>query len=315
DAILFLANRLSQDNLDVAVSLDSRAATNIAGDRGFAGFGSLEDLDDAGYVGARAFGKLLDFADDEGMLDDEGAVIRDGEIYTTLQDAVDATAGSITIRMFAGTYTGSTEIDSTLIVKGYGKDRTILDGLATDQILLIDGGSPCFYDMTLTAGAGYRGGAAEITGGTNIVFDGVDFIDNETTYSGGAVYSSSSAGPVVIRDALIRGNASDVIGGAVAAYGDLTISDSTLTDNHSDLAAAVYSRGTVLIEDTAVTYNTGLDSDRGALTLRNYDITLSNVDFYANTDTDLVLRWDTTTYDGLGDGVSVTCDSIACVGL
>ncbi len=59
EAILKVANGESQESLDDEVGLDSRAAAAIAENRPLA---DLTELDAQSYVGARAFEKLLDFA-------------------------------------------------------------------------------------------------------------------------------------------------------------------------------------------------------------------------------------------------------------
>ncbi len=58
-AILNVANNASQETLDNAARLDSRAAVKIVDSRPFA---TLVELDEVPYVAARAFGQLLDYS-------------------------------------------------------------------------------------------------------------------------------------------------------------------------------------------------------------------------------------------------------------
>ncbi|MFT4977901.1 MAG: V8-like Glu-specific endopeptidase, partial [Myxococcota bacterium] len=83
-AILYLTNELDFSELDDDVGLDRRAATNIiawrSGDDGVLNtgddevFDTLESLDAIAYVGERALGRLLDYADATGVLDAFGTV-------------------------------------------------------------------------------------------------------------------------------------------------------------------------------------------------------------------------------------------------
>lgn len=58
--ILFVANTASFDELDIDARLDVRAATNIVAERPF---DTLDELDDVTWVGDRAMGKMLDYAE------------------------------------------------------------------------------------------------------------------------------------------------------------------------------------------------------------------------------------------------------------
>jgi predicted outer membrane repeat protein len=312
DAVLFAANRLSETVLDYDVALDSRAAANIVDVRPSGGFATLTDLDAVPYVSSRAFGKLLAFADTRGMLDDEGLVVRAGVPYDTLQDAVDATSTSITIHLFAGTYTGTTEIEDTLVVRGYGKARTVFDGLGTDPLLVVTAGSPCFYDLTLRDGAGGYGAAADVTTTGFVLFDDVDFIDNVSSYSGGALYAGSGS-DVVVRDARFEGNDSGAFGGGVYSLGELSVVRATFEHNTAYGAAALYAYDTVSVKDTAVRFNSETSTYQGAVTLRGEDITVDNLDFYDNTPGDLALDFGTG-WDGLGSDISFTCTAAGCTG-
>ncbi|MFK7930135.1 MAG: fibrinogen-like YCDxxxxGGGW domain-containing protein [Myxococcota bacterium] len=66
EAILDLANDASQNELDVDVALDSRAAANIVNGRVGGDFYSLGQLDEVSYVASSAFGKLALYVDADG---------------------------------------------------------------------------------------------------------------------------------------------------------------------------------------------------------------------------------------------------------
>lgn len=312
EAILFVANQLSETALDYDVALDSRAASNITSDRGSAGLTRLADLDDVSYVSGRAFGKLLDFAHDHGMLDDEGLAVRGGTAYDTLQDAVDASSTHITIHLFAGTYAGTTTIDSTLIVRGYDRDRTVLDGEGTDLVLDVNDGSPCFYDLTVRDGAASWGAGADVTTYGSVLFDNVAFAANVSTYSGGAVYGGSYADLTLV-DVSFEGNESGSLGGGLYSAGSVALDGVSFEHNLAYGGAAAYVFDSVELDSVSVRLNEGESSTYGALTLRG-DVDAVDVDFYDNEFNDLALDYGEV-YDGLGSDVSFSCDSTGCSGL
>ena len=310
-AMVFLANHLSEDALDVDVSLDSRADANLVADRG-AGFSTLAELDDVSYVASTAFGKLLDFAVAEGMLAGDGLVVRDGEVYATLQDAVDdETASSITIQLYAGTYTGVTEIDSTLIIRGQGQGRTLFDGEGTNRLFLISGGAPCFYDMTITHGYESFGGAVRIDGPADVLFEGVDFIDNEAGYWGGAIRGAYTASSLTLRDVRFEGNVADTYGGAIDTFGDLT-ADGVVFEGNDAEYGTVWTGGNADVDfaDVEIRYNVVGSESYAALVFAGDVVSATNLDFYANSGNDLMV--DGVLYDGLGDDVSFSCDAEGC---
>ena len=313
EAVLYLANNLSQDALDNDVRLDSRAASNIVA---AGNISSLSQLDGLGYVGNSAMRKMLSFAD--GMLAGQGIVLRDGAAYDTLQDAVDA-GGGVYIDLYKGTYqAGETTIADTLIVTGYVDGGTVLDGGASSRVLSITGGSPCFYDMELINGAptssGYTqdGGAVSISGNGNVLFDNVDFTDN-VGYFGGAIFSTGSAGSVTVTNASFSGNQASGLGGAIYSYGDVTLSDVNIQDNTAGGGAAVrlfdgYGVSPHLsISDSTVYDNTS--SYWGSISLSDATMTTSNVDFDGNTPVDVYLS-NGSTYNISAD---TSCDSTSCI--
>lgn len=78
DAIVILANTATQDELDVDVGLDSRAAKNIVADRPFT---TLEEVAAVKYVGATALGHLRDWVDAHPT---SGAVLGTADAVSTL---------------------------------------------------------------------------------------------------------------------------------------------------------------------------------------------------------------------------------------
>lgn len=84
-AILVVANDSSADVLDDEAALDTRAVSGIVAGRPFA---DLRSLDAASYVGARAFGRLLDFARSAGLVPRCG----DGAVQAALETCDDGNA-------------------------------------------------------------------------------------------------------------------------------------------------------------------------------------------------------------------------------
>lgn len=313
EAVLYLANNLSQDALDNDVRLDSRAASNIVA----AGtISSLSQFDGLGYVGNSAMSKMLSFAD--GMLAGDGIVLRDGTAYDTLQDAVDA-GGSLYIDLYKGTYqAGETTIADTLIITGYADGGTVLDGGGSSRVLNISAGSPCFYDMEIINGAptssGYTedGGAVAISGNGSVLFDNVDFTDN-VGYFGGAIYSTGSTGSLTISNSSLSGNEATGLGGAIYSYGDVTLSGVNLQGNTAGGGAAVrLFDGYGVTPHLSISDSTVYDNANsywGSIALSNATMTTSNVDFDGNTPVDVYLS-NGSTYSVSAD---MSCDTSSCI--
>lgn len=313
EAVLYLVNNLSEDALDNDMLLDSRAAANIvaAGE-----ISTLSQLDGLGYVGNSAMTKMLSFA--EGMLAGQGIVLRDGTAYDTLQDAVDA-GGGVYIDLYKGTYlAGETTISDTLVVSGYPQGGTVLDGGGSARVLSITSGSPSFYDLDLIGGAptsgGYTqdGGAVTVSGNGDVSFDNVNFKDNSAWF-GGAIYSTSSTGSLTVTNSTFSGNQATGFGGAIYAYGDVTLSEVNIQDNSADAGAAVrifdgYGVTPHLsISDSTIYDNTS--SYWGSIALSEATMTTTNVDFDGNTPEDVHLA-NGNTYTAAAD---LSCDSTSCI--
>lgn len=314
EAVLYLANMLGEDALDVDVALDSRAAANIV-DAGT--LSTLDELDAVSYVGVSAMTKLVDYAAD--MIAGHGIIIRDGVPYGTLQDAVDADADSITIDLYKGTYTGSTTISSTLIVRGYADGGTVMDGEGTSQPFFVEGGAPCFYDMEITRGNNtYGGGMLLDAPTTSVVLSNVTFSDNSAVW-GGAL--SARSVPVALYDTTFVGNRASSSGGAITSYASISGSGNHFEGNTAYYAPniSIFSwdrDATFTMSDSAFIDNIAdgeSELDYGAIHLYGTTAAVTDSEFSGNTPSDASIYYfsgDTTvTWDAVEGELSCTISS------
>jgi hypothetical protein len=159
----------------------------------------------------------------------------------SLRDAVeDANANSGADRiLFSSSLSGTIELTSgevyvsePLQVLGPGARRLTVSGTDDSRIFNVGSGPSVISGLTLT--------------------DGNDV-------SGGAVRNSGS---LTVSRSIITGNEALDNGGALYAYpGDLTVEDSTISDNQAQTGGAIYAYGDALeIVNTSISGNTGIDA-------------------------------------------------------
>ncbi|MED5369469.1 MAG: hypothetical protein VX899_00520 [Myxococcota bacterium] len=308
EAVLYLANNLSQDALDHDVALDARAARNIVSEGSIS---DLNQLDAVSYVGQSAMDKLLAYAD--GMLSGQGLVLRDGTPYATLQDAVDAGGG--TISLYKGVYTGETTISTSLDLEGYPAGGSVLDGEGSVRALNITGGSPAFYDLEIRngtpTGSSFTadGGAARVYSTGTVRFEGVDFVDN-SAIMGGAIFASS--GTLELYDCFFDGNSASSLGGAIYSYEDVTLDGVDFVDNSSPYGSAVRIFGSfsapphLSVVDSSFTDNLG--SHYGAIALYDATASITDTDFAGNSPADVHVY-----AVGGYSGGDLSCDATGCI--
>lgn len=118
---------------------------------------------------------------------------------------------------------------------------------ATTEIVMAD-------DITLTcdSGAPFRNSS------TNIVVEGNGHTLTQTC-AGDQVMSSHGSGSVTFLDITVTGGDATgaTPGGAILAFGDLTVQNSTFTDNHAEFSGgALVANGTITVVDSTISNNT-----------------------------------------------------------
>lgn len=140
--------------------------------------------------------------------------------------------------------------DVTIV--GPGVDVITIDGLAQTRILAVDSVVVSISSLTFARGAANDiiegGGAIYNTSGSLTVSD-CAFLDNTATFAGGAIHSSQ--GPLIVNNCTFAGNSSDH-GGAIANESEMTVTDSTFTENAARRGGAIWAQS---FDDPPVTFN------------------------------------------------------------
>lgn len=127
-----------------------------------------------------------------------------------------------------------------LTITGNGAASTLIDGAGQHRPFKAEWQDDLHFTLrSLTLRNGYadqlQGGAIYIVGGTStslLTIDAVEFVDNEATYDGGAIYTHT---PTVIDNSLFEGNVAGTHAAAIYADGSaLLVSNSTITGNNAD---------------------------------------------------------------------------------
>lgn len=144
-----------------------------------------------------------------------------GGDYTNLADAVAAAVNGDVIQIEPGVYPTSILIEKSLTILGLGDaDDVVLDG-QDQRILLLQGEEEVvLQNLTLRNGAADSGGAVFSWQGMDLLVEDCQFIDNRTTYGGGAIEARSATGSLVLRRCLFEDNyAAHHAGGVAVMFG------------------------------------------------------------------------------------------------
>ena len=233
-------------------------------------------------------------------------------IYKTLTDLAklieDADEGSTIV--LNGDYAYVPEFDSAL-VNGIVIDKNIIingngsaiSGFNAARLFNVTAGNTLtLINMTVRDAKADKGAGVYVNNGASLVADGVNFINNTAVYRGGAIYSEGS---VNVDNSVFDSNditfrtRNDDNGGA-AIYnlnGDLTISNTNITNNLKDivirngnagdlLVGVVVTSGDTLITDSYFANNTGswggAISSLGYMNTEPYTLTVKNTKFEGN---------------------------------
>jgi len=216
--------------------------------------------------------------------------------YTSIQAAVDAARNNDLILLGAEFFVENVIVNKRVTISGSGVWETVVDGAASGSVFIIDDTIVTITDLTIQNGSAAKGGGiltqgssadltlqnCEITG--NVASEGAGIFNtagtvaitvnsisgNQATYLGGGIYNSGQ--PITLDSSAIYGN-SAVYGGAVyvlytALGSDITITNSTISENMASGGAAIYAwayDSNVSVASTTISRNTSTNVDTGAV--------------------------------------------------
>ena len=166
--------------------------------------------------------------------------------------------------------TGDLDLTGILTIQGLGADLIIIDGNGTDRIFDIrPGATITISGVTVqngNPGSGANGGGIIVTGGaprTKLTLSGSAVIRNRAVIGGG-IHNAGNGATAVIQDTLIASNLAATSGGGIANSGDLTLLNSTLTQNQARTGGGIEHFGfSMKLTNSTVSGNSASDNGGG----------------------------------------------------
>ncbi|MEM9663207.1 MAG: right-handed parallel beta-helix repeat-containing protein [Planctomycetota bacterium] len=152
---------------------------------------------------------------------------RTGEIFETIQAAIDGSANGDTLQLAACTFSERDIVltGRTIELRGAGIGQTVIDGqgIAGTLLTIGDNADIALAGMTLQNGLadGTLAGAIRAFGSARVLIDGCEIADNDSGgTTSGAVVVHNGNGDLTVRNTIFRDNANDVssLGPAIHAY-------------------------------------------------------------------------------------------------
>lgn len=206
----------------------------------------------------------------------------------TLQAGVTAvdSGGSVIIR--GGTFGSTTvTIDKDVTIQGAGADVTFLEGTlsGSDSVITITTGFTADISrVTIQYGWGDSGGGILISGGRLLLSNSIVTL-NTANVSGGGI-SVQGAGSAVLTNTTISRNNSH-LGGGIYNVGSITVTNSTIFNNHAALQSSsegggMRTNGPTMLTNVTISGN-DTNTDGGGLIVSTGAIaTLNNVTISSN---------------------------------
>jgi parallel beta-helix repeat protein len=187
-----------------------------------------------------------------------------------IQDGVTLASLGGTVNIAAGTYKENVKIDKSLVLKGAGSTKTIVDGNKVGPVFTIGKNNAnavvTLAGMSITNGKAenvykfgggiYNAGIATITGCT--------ISGNTAEYGGGGIYNG---GTVTIIGSTISGNSAKYDGGGIYNGGTATITGSTILGNKVEYTygrgGGIFSSGNAYIPSTLKVTSSTISGNTG----------------------------------------------------
>jgi predicted outer membrane repeat protein len=188
--------------------------------------------------------------------------------FATIQKGVDWVGSGGAVNVAAGTYTENVTIDQDLTLQGAGVDRTIVDGGASDSVLVIASGTEASISgLTIRNGSAPWGGGVYVSGAAILTLSNSAVVSNTATWGAGGIVNAGGA--LTISDSTVMDNVvSEGKGGGIYTMGGtLTLHNSAVASNHArgDGGGGIYNGGgTLTIRNSAIISNTA-DNQGGGI--------------------------------------------------
>ncbi|MEW5860144.1 MAG: filamentous hemagglutinin N-terminal domain-containing protein [Cyanobacteriota bacterium] len=195
-------------------------------------------------------------------------------------NAIGTVAGTRTINLGAGTYSGGTvNLSKNVTVRGVG--NATVSGNNANQVFNIASGSTVTLDnLTIAKGKSYNGGGIYNSGTVKVSNSTLSGNTAVGIYGGGGgIYNS---GTVKVSNSTLSGNTASYYGGGIYNSGTLDVSNSTLSGNTvSNYGGGIYNYGTVKVSNSTLSGNTA--SNYGGGIFNEGTVKVSNSTLSGNT--------------------------------
>ena len=157
----------------------------------------------------------------------------------TLAHALSRALPGDTIHLAAGTYReAGLRVAQAVTVAGNSAATTHLDGQGRGPLLTVAAGGALTLDgLTLSGGAGRRGGALVVEAGGQLVARRAALLDNAADWGGGLYLAGGAA---TIEDSRLAGNTAEGGGAIFAAAGTLTVVRSDVAANTAGVGGGLF---------------------------------------------------------------------------
>lgn len=206
----------------------------------------------------------------------------------TVQAGVTAVDSGGTVIIRGGTFiTTNVTIEKNVTLLGDGANVTILDGGSTGSasvITVTTGFTADISRMTIQHGWGDNGGGIFVAGGALLLSNSI--VNNNTANSSGGGISILGVGSAILTNTTISSNNGD-IGGGIYNNGSITITGSTIFNNHaksssSSEAGGMRTSGPATLTNVTISGNDSNTIGGGLIVNIGSTATLNNVTITSN---------------------------------
>ncbi|MEB3177843.1 MAG: choice-of-anchor Q domain-containing protein [Nostocaceae cyanobacterium] len=205
---------------------------------------------------------------------------------SSIQNAIDAignVAGTRTINLGTGTYTGGTvNVTKNVTINGSGASSTVVSGENLYQFFYVNPGvTATLENLTITNGNASQNGGGIFNDGT-LTVNNSNISNNSAQDSGGGIYNN---GTLTVNSSTISNNsAANAYGGGIRNEGTLTVNNSTIRGNQSTYGSGITNFSQMTVNNSTFTQNRSTGNS-GAID--NYNqLTVNNSTISGNEATD-----------------------------